>query len=445
MLILGLGSNLGDRLVNLRCALQYLQLHTDIFVKNVSPVYISDAMLLENAPKNWQLPFFNTAISCTTTLAPHALLKVLQNIEQQLGRTENHEFWGPRIIDIDILKWGNQSVQSDDLTIPHLGLNKRPFALWPLMDLDANWAYPRELLDNWGSRFVGEAPFHTRQVPYRIDGSIFVGALNITPDSFSDGGCFYEPEVAIAQAKHLFTAGAEVIDIGAESTHPDDSKNLTVIDEWQRLEQPVQALLEFWSDKPFRPKISIDTRNYQVAEKAIALGVDWINDVTGFRDPNMVAAVRDSDTSLVCVHSLSLPPTQEDVIPLEQDPVNYIMQWGQQKLQSLQEQGIDLSRIIFDMGIGFGNTPEQNLVLIKRAHEFKQLGVPLLVGHARKSFQNIISAVSTAERDLETAISTIDLFAQGVDYIRVHDVAYNTRAVAMQQRLDAVPLRPTQD
>lgn len=113
------------------------------------------------------------------------------------------------------------------------------------------------------------------------------------------------------------------------------------------------------------------------------------------------------------------------------------MRWGERKLNSLQQQGIALSRIIFDMGIGFGNTPEQNLVLLKRAHEFKQLGVPVLVGHARKSFCKIITKVSAAESDLETAISTLDLFAQGVDYIRVHDVGYNARAVAMQKRLDA--------
>ncbi len=437
MVILGLGSNLGDRLDHLRRAIKCLQQQPDIQVCHVSPVYESDAMLPQNGPDSWRLPFFNAAVACTTTLSPHALLETLKLIEMNLGRDNDHQYWAPRVIDLDILFWSGVNLNSNELTIPHKGLHDRPFALWPLMDVYHNWDYPRNILDEWDSRFTGNAPFHTRQVPYRIDGSIFVGALNIIPDSFSADDCSYDEDKAIARAKQLFLEGAEVIDIGVESTRADDSKTLTSEEEWQRLQYPLQTLIDFWSDKAFKPKISIDTRNHEVVQKAIAGGVDWVNDVTGFSDVNMVASVRDSDVRLVCMHSLSLPPTQQDVIPLDQDPVTYIMRWGERKLNSLQQQGIALSRIIFDMGIGFGNTPEQNLVLLKRAHEFKQLGVPVLVGHARKSFCKIITKVSAAESDLETAISTLDLFAQGVDYIRVHDVGYNARAVAMQKRLDA--------
>ena len=437
MIILGLGTNLGDRLANLRQALRCLQTHANIKVQHVSPIYQSDAMLPDDAPKTWALPFFNVALSCTTALSPQALLAELKIIEQQLGRGEAMR-WSPRPIDIDILKWNDESIDTQQLTIPHRGLYQRPFALWPLLDLDLAGNYPPAILKCWGSRFTGEAPFHTRQLPYRIDGAIFVGTLNITPDSFSDGGDFYTATAAIEQGKYLFASGAEVIDIGAESTRPDDSKRITAAEEWRRLEIPLTALIEFWAGKQFRPKLSVDTRNPQVAAKAIALGVDWINDVTGFTNTTMIETVADSDVKLICMHNLGLPPSQDKTIPLEVDPVAYIIDWGTKKLEMLQRHRIALSRVIFDMGIGFGNTPEQCLILLKRASEFKQLGVPLMVGHSRKSFHSIVTGVSAVERDLETAIGSIDLFTQGVDYIRVHDVVYNARAVAMQKRLASV-------
>lgn len=443
MIILGLGTNLGDRLANLRAALRELKTHANINVQSVSPVYASDAMLPKHTPLNWQQPFFNAAVVCSSDLKPLPLLKELKKIETTLGRIVAAR-WAPRIIDIDILMWDDVNYQSAELSIPHPGLLQRPFVLWPLMDLYSAWDYPYELITSWGSRFSGEAPFHTRQVPYRIDGSIFVGVLNITPDSFSDGDKFFVDDAAVAQAKQLFTVGAEIIDIGAESTRP-NSQAISVTEEWQHLQLPLQAILDFYADKPFKPKISIDTRNYQVVEKALAIGVDWINDVNGLRDPRMFAVLRDSDVQVVCMHSLSVPPTPQMVIPSNCDPVAYLLQWGSEKLYSLQKGGIATSRIILDIGIGFGKTPEQSLTLIKRASEFKQLGVPIMVGHARKSFHKVITDVPTVQRDLETAISTIDLFSQGIDYIRVHEVAYNARAVAMQKRLDAIITNNYQD
>ena len=172
MVILGLGSNVGDRLMYLRQALKCLQQHADIKVCQVSPVYESDAMLPPNAPNSWHLPFFNAAVACTTTLLPYAMLKALQEIELQLGRDQQHQHWGPRTIDFDILYWPGVAINSETLTIPHKGLYERPFALWPLIDVYSDWDYPRDILHEWNSRFTGNAPFGTRQVTYRIDDSI---------------------------------------------------------------------------------------------------------------------------------------------------------------------------------------------------------------------------------------------------------------------------------
>ncbi|PHQ80203.1 MAG: hypothetical protein COB66_05310 [Coxiella sp. (in: Bacteria)] len=437
MIIIGLGSNVGDRLNHLRRALAFLKEHPKIDVCHVSPVYESDAQLLDNAPPSWNTTFFNAAVSCKTDLSPFSLLHELQQMEQHMGRTKwGH--WSPRNIDLDILLWGDISIDTEALTIPHKQLVDRPFVLWPVMDLFSNWPYPKERLEQWGSRFSGEAPFRTRQVPYRIDGSIFMGALNITPDSFSDGGQFYDADKAVARAKQLFASGAEVIDLGAESTRPDDNTHVTPEVEWARLEGVIKALMLHWKGNEFRPKLCVDTRHHQTAEKAIAAGVDWINDVTGFRDRNLLKAVQGADVTVVSMHSLSIPPTQQAVIPLDKDPIEYLLRWGERQLALFAKHNISKGRVILDPGVGFGKTPEQCLSIIKRAAELKRLGVPILVGHARKSFHKVVTSVPAGERELETALAAAHLFAQGVDYIRVHEVAYSLRAVAMQQRLNSI-------
>lgn len=435
MIILGMGSNVGDRLLNLRQALACLKQHPSITVSQVSPVYQSDAMLPDNAPADWNQSFFNVALTCQTKLTPHALLDVIKSIEQSMKRHSIGR-WSPRIIDIDILMWGELHINSDILNIPQKDLYNRPFALWPLMDVYSQWDYPHEVLDAWGSRFDANAPFHTQQTTYRIDGSVWVGILNITPDSFSDGGQFESIESAVHQAERLYQAGAEVIDVGAESTRP-GAAHVGAEQEWSRLSKVISAIQSHFSNNALKPKISIDTRHAVVAEHALAMGVDWINDVTAGSDIDMINVLRDSQAKFVFMHSLSVPPAQDNIIPLNKDPIDVLLQWGRQRIDELAKSGIAQSRLIFDPGIGFGKTPEQNLQIIQRANEFKKLGVPVLVGHARKSFHKIITPVCAQERTLETAVGSITLFNQCVDYVRIHNVAYSQRAVAMQKRLDA--------
>ena len=197
MVILGLGSNLGDRLSHLRKALNFLREISTLSIKQISPVYQSDALMPEQAPSEWNIPYFNLAIRCDTSLSPHELLSIVKEIETKVGREPNKK-WGPRMIDIDLLAWDDLIQQDARLHIPHEGLLERPFALWPLADVAPRWKYPlpgsqqnktaSELIQVWGSRFDGNAPFHSRQIQHRIDTPEMVGILNITPDSFSDGG-----------------------------------------------------------------------------------------------------------------------------------------------------------------------------------------------------------------------------------------------------------------
>lgn len=177
MVILGLGTNLGDRLANLRRALHLIKQIPHFSVLQISPVYISDALLPENAPVAWDKPHLNLALRCETRLTPLELLQQTKQIEKQF-KSADKEHWGPRIIDIDLLAWDDLVLYDNKLHIPHEHLHERPFALWPLADVAPRWCYPlsgpmqgktaSELARNWGSRFTGTAPLHTKQIPQPI-------------------------------------------------------------------------------------------------------------------------------------------------------------------------------------------------------------------------------------------------------------------------------------
>lgn len=449
--VLGIGTNLGDRLKNLRmtiCALSSLPNTSagsaPIQIQAVSPIYISDALLPENAPADWNKEYLNIAIRCETSLEPFALLDILQQIEVSIGREENHAHWAPRIIDIDILSWDQQIVANERLTIPHKNLLDRPFALWPLADVTPFWIYPTtqntekktaaQLVEPWGSRFTGEAPFRTRQIAQRIKGTRLIGIVNVTPDSFSDGGNFIEPELALQQAIKLVEQGAEIIDLGAESSSS-RATALTWEEEWRRLE-PALALIQQSKDKFLLPPIiSIDTYHAETAKRAITYGIDWINDVSGFDDINMCNAVKDIDVKLVVMHHLRIPENRNHLLPRDQDPVKEILNWGEQRIQQLIAMGIHKERIIFDPGVGFGKMAEQSFEILKRIKEFQLLNVDIYVGHSRKSFLALQTGTPAMERDVETAVMSLYLSQQGVKFLRVHNVEINSKVLRMDLQL----------
>ncbi len=438
MIILGLGSNVGDRLQNLRNAYQRLQQLSDLTIQQVSPVYTSDALLPENAPQNWNMPYFNLALRCETTLEPLALLDQIKNIEWTLGRKPEIRHWGPRVIDIDILAWDENIIHNERLNIPHANLQERPFALWPLADVAPLWKFPlqgknhgktaAQMVEPWRSRFTGEAPFHTRQILQRIDTSQFVGIINVTPDSYSDGGLYLQADAAVKQMLHLVASGAEIIDIGAESTSP-QAKAITPHEEWLRLEPVLSAVQSAKHSGLLIPKICVDTRHASVAKNAIAMGVDWLNDVSGLDDADMREIVRAAKTDCVIMHHLQLPEDRNHVLPRDQDPVKFVYAWAEKRIAELEKDGIARERLIFDPGIGFGKMAEQSLLIIKNISVFHELGVRLFVGHSRKTFMSLFTALPFVERDAETMAMTIFLAQQKVDYIRVHNVEICARGM----------------
>lgn len=443
MVILGLGSNLGDRFSYLRETLELINKIPYLYVKQVSPVYISDALLLEDSPPEWDMPYLNLALRCETSLTPHELLQHTKKIELMMGRDLEKE-WGPRPVDIDILAWDNLLLYDDKLHVPHEHLHERPFALWPLADVAPFWVYPlenifkgktaAEIALQWGSRFTGEALLHTKQIQQRIDTPELMGIINITPDSFSNDKRIPDIASVIQHAHALVNAGADILDIGAEATGP----NAISIDsgtEWQRLKPMLEAILAERNKMLISPKISIDTRHAYVAQQALALGVDCINDVSGLDDPAMCEVIAKNQCDIVIMHNLGIPANKTHVIPFDQDATAVVLKWAQEKLKIMDAAGISRQRIIFDIGLGFGKTSEQSLQLLQNIASFKLLNVKLLVGHSRKSFLSLFTDIPAADRDIETLPVSLYLAEQNIDILRLHNIDLCARALKITKSL----------
>ncbi len=407
---LGLGSNLGDRRAHLSRALEMLGAH-GVVVLRVSPVVESPAMLPDDAPADWNQPFLNLVARCSTEAAPEDVLAALKLIERELGRVDRGR-WAPRPIDLDILLWGRETIVTEKLRVPHPGIVERAFVLTPLAALA-----PRLTIPGLGPRTVLE---HARAGGHHLP--LWMGIVNLTPDSFSDGGELADDASVNSRVDGLIAAGAEYIDLGAESTRP-GATPLTADDEWARLEPTLGRLVERYRHAVLRPRISIDTYHLQTARRALALGVDVINDVSGLTSSAMVDLAANSTADWVAMHNLGVPADKNRVLPSDQDPTDAVERWLEERLVEWTRTGLNLGRIVFDPGVGFGKNALQSLRLLRNVHRFHRYGLRLLVGHSRKSFMHPAAAADRGERDLFTVGASLKLCAQGVDILRVHNVA----------------------
>jgi dihydropteroate synthase len=252
-----------------------------------------------------------------------------------------------------------------------------------------------------------------------------MGILNLTPDSFSDGGRFFTVQSAIDQAMRLEDDGADILDIGGESTRP-YSQAVAVTDELER----VVPVLERLQGKIQIP-ISIDTMKSQVASAAIDLGAEIINDVSGLEaDPAMVEVARSRGAGVCAMHMQGTPQTMQDS-PAYEDVVNDIVRYLVDRDRWLIEQGIAPERICLDPGIGFGKTHEHNLQLLQNAGQFHTTGRPILVGHSRKGFIAKVLGNKDLDRSFGTVGVTLALALHRIQVLRVHDVASNQQALKL--------------
>lgn len=244
-----------------------------------------------------------------------------------------------------------------------------------------------------------------------------MGVLNVTPDSFSDGGLYRVPAAALAQAQELVAAGADILDIGGQSTRP-QADTVTAEEEQQRVLPVIAAIRAAGITVP----ISIDTTRSSVAQAAIAAGATWVNDISGGTyDPNMLPTVAQLNVPIVLMHIRGTPKTMQQMSDYE-DLIGEIRDFLQERVEAAIAAGINPSHLAIDPGIGFAKTGRQNLEILRRLAEL-QFGYPLLVGTSRKSFiGHLLNQPDPKKRVWGTAATCCAAIAGGADILRVHDV-----------------------
>ena len=423
--ILGLGANLGKKLDYLRQAIAEIGIAIGS-VNKISSVYQSKALLPKGAPSSWDKDYYNIAIEVTTHLAPLPLLHQLQAIEIQLGREKDHPMWSPRVIDIDILAYDNLHFDHPDLMIPHKGLLLRRFALEPLLEILPTWCYPNINID-LHQQLQKLPPIDF--VPFSIKGTKIMGVVNLSRDSFSSGETVTDVDDFEKKIIAMVHSGAEIIDIGAESTKP-NAKAKTPEAVWQLLSPYSQKLEDLLRrhEFPLTVEVSIDTYHTLVVEQALQFNcVSMINDIYGNNVPDIVNLIKDTAIKYIFMHHCGKAGT--DYLPIE-DCVDHILAYASAQKEILLGYGLQENQLIFDLGIGFGKYPFQAKRLLSQISYIKQhLKLPLLVGHSRKnSVAPFLHGATVNDKDIACAIITRDLCQQGVDYVRVHNV--NINAVA---------------
>ena len=253
-----------------------------------------------------------------------------------------------------------------------------------------------------------------------------MGILNITPDSFSDGGQFLRLDQAIAHAQQMVADGADFIDIGGESSRP-GAAPVSEAEELDRVIPIIDALT-----KSFSVPISIDTYKPRVAELALEHGATILNDITGLQNPDMVKVAAKFHAPVILMHMLGTPQTMQQN-PTYSDVITDIKTFFKKQLAIAHAAGI--TDIILDPGLGFGKTLEHNLTILKRLNEFTDLGYPLLIGPSRKSFIGTLTGLPVEDRLEGSIAATVIAALNGAKIIRVHDVKESKRAL---QIVDAV-------
>lgn len=274
-----------------------------------------------------------------------------------------------------------------------------------------------------------------RQIRNPEADTVVMGILNVTPDSFSDGGEYLDPQRAVDHALKLEKEGADILDIGGESTRP-GAMPVEVDEELSRVIPVIQGIRER-SSIP----ISVDTYKSDVAQRALEAGATMINDISGLNfDPNMVSVAKAFDCPVVVMHIVGTPRSMQDN-PWYDDVVIDIKAYFEEQVSRLAQKGLREENIILDPGIGFGKRVEDNFILLKRLEEFLDLGFPLLVGPSRKSFIGATLDLPVTERIEGTLAAVSVAVLKGARIVRVHDVREAVRAVKIVDQIRRVPDR----
>ncbi|HDD65036.1 MAG TPA: dihydropteroate synthase [Firmicutes bacterium] len=266
----------------------------------------------------------------------------------------------------------------------------------------------------------------------QIKKPLIMGILNVTPDSFYDGGRYFNLDKAIERAKEMEKEGADIIDVGGESSRP-GSEPVSEEEEIRRVLPVIKTLA-----KELNIPVSCDTYKSKVAEKAIEGGAKIINDISAFRfDEKLFDIVKNSGCGYVLMHMKGTPKDMQKS-PYYEDVIGEIHRFFEEKIKFIAENGMEIERVVIDPGIGFGKRVEDNLMILKNLDKFTDFNRPILIGTSRKSFIGKILDVDTEERMEGTISSNVYSFIKGARIFRVHDVKETKRALMIAEAIEKV-------
>jgi len=268
--------------------------------------------------------------------------------------------------------------------------------------------------------------------------SKIVGILNLTPDSFSDGGKYFDEKKALFYLEEMLISGADIIDIGAESTRP-NAQILNAQEEIARLENILPKLI--FTIKNFNKihhkniQASIDSYHLETIIFAHKIGVEIINDVSGLIDEKIIDYIAQNNLTAILMHNLAIHSNPELIVNRDLNVVNEIINWAHQKINYLTSKKIQKSQLIFDPGIGFAKNSTQSIRILKNINAFRVLNLPIYVGHSKKSFLDSLNIPSqpNLNRTAKTLILSQYLAQKNVEYLRVHDVKENVEAIDIKE------------
>lgn len=254
--------------------------------------------------------------------------------------------------------------------------------------------------------------------------TLIMGIVNVTPDSFFDGGEVSDAKTALARAEQLLHDGADILDIGGESSRP-GAAPVPADEEWKRVGPALEAI------RPLGRRVSIDTYHAETARKAISRGATIVNDISALRrDPEMAAVVADAHCECVLMHMLGEPRTMQEA-PRYADVIDDLCGFFEERLNYAVRSGIAEEAVWLDPGFGFGKTPEHNLTILRRLGEFRRFGRPILIGTSNKATIGAVLDVPVHDRMEGTAATVALAIANGADCVRVHDVKAMARVARM--------------
>ncbi|KAK6383713.1 trifunctional dihydropteroate synthetase [Exophiala oligosperma] len=454
------GSNMGDRIGNIEAAITEMK-KRGLNVVKTSSLYETKPMYYDD-----QDPFLNGICQIETDLAPIPLLDVLQTIENDLGRKRIIDK-GPRTIDLDVILYNTEHIKHPRLEVPHKLLLEREFVLRPLADILSEAQLPPGFSPSGTSRTISQhlnslaekdstmspvtvlnarLPLLRTHDPTRS--THVMAILNLTPDSFSDGGKHspQDQESIKSTVRRFLAAGIQIVDIGGQSTRP-NADFLSAEEELSRVLPIVKAIREMKEADDIA--ISIDTFHSSVARETILAGADIINDISsGVLDEEMLPTVAGLGKTIILMHMRGNPHTMTKLTDYPEGVIQGVATELSERVRAAKAAGILPWRIILDPGLGFGKNQSQNLELLRRLRDLREdtevsrdlQNYPWLMGPSRKGFVGKITGVQQAsQRGYGTAAAVTASVEGGAEIVRIHDVE---EMIQVTKMADAIYRQP---